>query len=87
MKSSINGKTILGAEVSHIDNHGMWVAVGSMEYFLPFVEYPWFKDATISRILDVQLLHESHLYWPQLDVDLEIECIQNPQQYPLISHS
>jgi hypothetical protein len=52
---------------------------------LPFAEYPWFKNANISQILNVQLLHESHLYWPQLDVDLEIDCLENPQQYPLIS--
>jgi len=87
MKSSINGKTILNAEVTHIDIHGLWVAVGQVEYFLSFTEYPWFKDATVSRILDVQLLHKSHLYWPQLDVDLEIDCLENPQQYPLISNS
>ena len=72
-------------EISNINIHGVWVSIGQTEYFLPFAEYPWFKNANISQVLNVQLLHENHLYWPQLDVDLEIGCLENPQQYPLIS--
>ncbi len=72
-------------EITNINIHGVWVSIGQMEYFLPFAEYPWFKNANISQILNAQLLHESHLYWPQLDVDLDIDCLENPQQYPLIS--
>jgi hypothetical protein len=72
-------------EISNINIHGVWVSIGQTEYFLPFAEYPWFKNANISQVLNVQLLHESHLYWPQLDVDLEINCLENPQHYPLIS--
>jgi len=85
MKSSINGKAISDVEISNINIHGVWISIAQTEYFLPFTEYPWFKNANISQILNVQLLHESHLYWPQLDVDLEIDCLENPQRYPLIS--
>jgi len=85
MKSSTNGKTTLGVEIAHIDMHGVWVAIGLTEYFMPFTEYPWFKNANISQIMNVQLLSQNHLYWPQLDVDLDVDCLENPQQYPLIS--
>jgi hypothetical protein len=29
------------------------------------------------------LLHGYHLYWPELDVDLEIDDLENPEKYPL----
>jgi len=31
------------------------------------------------------LLHGYHLYWPELDVDLEIDNLENPEKYPLKS--
>jgi hypothetical protein len=30
-------------------------------------------------------LHGYHLYWPDLDVDLEIDNLKNPEKYPLKS--
>ncbi|GAF68497.1 unnamed protein product, partial [marine sediment metagenome] len=53
------------------------------EYFLPYNDYPWFKEAKVKEILNVNLLHGYHLYWPELDVDLEIDSLDNPQNYPL----
>ena len=31
----------------------------------------------------VQLLHEYHLYWPERDVDLEIDSLESPEKYSL----
>ena len=46
--------------------------------------YPVIKDNTsVKEILNVKLLHGYHLYWPELDVDLEVDSLENPQQYPL----
>jgi hypothetical protein len=80
----MRGKNISEVEVSHINAHGLWLCVQDKEYFLPYSEFPWFKEAKIKEILNVQLLHGYHLYWPQLDVDLEIDSLNNPQSYPLI---
>lgn len=71
-------------EVSHINAHGLWLCVQDKEYFLPYSEFPWFKEAKVKEILNVQLLHGHHLYWPELDVDLELDCLGNPQSYPLM---
>ncbi len=57
--------------------------VRAHEHFLPYDEFPWFKDATVSSILDVKLLGHSHLHWPQLDIDLHTDSIENPKGYPL----
>jgi len=84
MTSKSHGQNISVVEVSHIDAQGLWLCVEDKEYFLPYDEYPWFKEAKVKEITDVELLNGGHLHWPQLDVDLEIECLRNPQKYPLI---
>ncbi|MEI6126634.1 MAG: DUF2442 domain-containing protein [Pseudomonadota bacterium] len=33
----------------------------------------------------MQLLHGYHLYWPDLDVDLELDNLEFPERYPLKS--
>ncbi|NOY61498.1 MAG: DUF2442 domain-containing protein [Calditrichaeota bacterium] len=84
MKLKTLGKDISEIEVSNISMHGFWIYVNYKEYFLPYDQYPWFREAKINEIFDVQLLHQSHLYWPQLDIDLDINSLENPQQYPLV---
>jgi hypothetical protein len=83
MKSLTLGKSTSEIEVQDISKHGIWLLVRGREYLLPFHDYPWFQDAKISDIYQVKLLHKSHLYWPNLDVDLELESLQNPENYPL----
>jgi hypothetical protein len=71
-------------EVTNIDAFGFWLLVRGKEYFLPYRDYPWFKDARLGEILNVELLHGSHLRWPALDVDLCLESLLDPEAYPLI---
>ena len=71
-------------EVSNIDSHGFWLFAIGKEYFLSYQDYPWFKDAKVSDIINVILLHESHLHWPTLDVDLDMNTLEDPSQAPLI---
>jgi len=77
------GEGISAVEVTNISAHGLWVLVGEKEYFLPYEKFPWFKDAKIGEILDVELLHGFHLHWPKLDVDLEVASLNAPNQFPL----
>jgi hypothetical protein len=57
--------------------------VRDKEYFLPYDEYPWFREAKVRDVLNVRLLHEDHLHWPKLDVDLSVESLENPERFPL----
>ncbi|HNR14910.1 MAG TPA: DUF2442 domain-containing protein [Thermodesulfobacteriota bacterium] len=82
MKSSRRGKAI-SVSVENITPFGIWLFVKGKEYFLNYSDYPYFRDQVLGAIQDVQLLHGCHLHWPQLDVDLEIDNIENPQKYPL----
>ena len=84
MKSLKHGKNI-SVSVENITPAGIWLLVKGREYFLGYHEYPYFKDQTLNSIQNVRLLHGYHLYWPDLDVDLEIDNLENPEKYPLKS--
>lgn len=84
MKSSVLGKNTSEVEVQDVSKFGLWLFVKGQEYLLPFRDFPWFKDARISSIYNVKLLSHSHLHWPDLDVDLDLESLKNPDQYPLV---
>jgi len=64
----------------------MWLCVAEAEYFLSYKDYPFFKEASVSKIYNVELHHGAHLYWPELDVDLNIEILKNPHHFPSIAH-
>ena len=84
MKSSKHGRHT-STSVENITTFGIWMLVQNKEYFLSYELYPYFKDQTLKAIQNVQLLHGMHLHWPDLDVDLEIDNLENPEKYPLIS--
>jgi hypothetical protein len=83
MKSQAPGASTSEVEVANIDAHGIWVYVKGAEHFLPYTDYPWFRDATVRDITDVRLLHGLHLHWPALDVDLSLDSLAHPEAYPL----
>ena len=85
MKSLKHGKNIFRPEITNISQHGFWILLEQKEYFLSFEQFPWFKNANINQITNLQLLHKTHLYWPQLDVDLSLAIIEHPEKYKLIS--
>jgi len=84
MISSTHGAGTSLAEVTNIDRFGFWVLIEDKEYFLPYVDFPWFRGATLDQILNVQLLHGDHLHWPDLDVDLCLDSLTRPDAFPLI---
>jgi hypothetical protein len=85
MTSAALGKDISAVEVTNVSKHGFWLLFGDKEVFLPFGQFPWFRDASIGKLVNVQLASSHHLYWPDLDVDLAVESIFHPEQYPLVS--
>ena len=83
MKSSATGKSTSDAEVQDITRHGIWLLAKGREYFLPYDQFPWFKNAKVAEAYNVRLLHGMHLHWPDLDVDLELAALDQPKKYPL----
>lgn len=81
----MHGTTTSAVEVTHVSRHGFWLLLQGEELLVPFAEFPWFKQATIAQLLEVEWPSENHLYWPALDVDLSVESIRNPHAFPLVS--
>jgi len=85
MTSATLGASISTTEVMNISQHGFWVLLNDEELFLPFSEFPWFRDVAVGKIFHIERPSPHHLYWPELDIDLAVESIQHPEQFPLIS--
>jgi hypothetical protein len=85
MISAAHGADTSGVEVTNISKHGFWLLLSDQEIFLPFETFPWFRDAPVKKILRVELPSEHHLYWPDLDIDLEVESILHLERFPLAS--
>jgi hypothetical protein len=63
------------------------VLLGDEELPVPYAQFPWFKQATIEQVLNVERPSENHLCWPQLDVDLAVESLRHPEAFPLVSRA
>jgi hypothetical protein len=86
MKSELIGKDTSSVEVLNVSPHGFWLSVSGVEYFLAFDQFPWFRQATLAQLFTVEVFHGDHLYWSDLDVDLDLDRIQHPEKYPLIAN-
>ena len=84
MKSAQPGKSTSALEVTNISRHGFWLLLDKRKLFIPFRDFPWFKEAPVGDLLNVVLPHTDHLYWPDLDVDLAVESIEHPERFPLV---
>lgn len=85
MTSAKPGKRTSDAEVTNVSKHGFWLLIGEKERFVAFEQFPWFRDAPIGHLLNVELPSAHHLYWPDLDVDIAVESIDHPDRFPLVS--
>jgi hypothetical protein len=39
----------------------------------------------VRAVLRVERPQAHHLYWPELDVDLHVDSLAHPENYPLVS--
>ncbi|MDE2888461.1 MAG: DUF2442 domain-containing protein [Gemmatimonadota bacterium] len=83
MSSKQRGIGTSEVEVTGISAHGVWLLSGQEEIFLSYEDFPWFKDASVGKILNVEEPTPGHFYWPDLDIDLGLESIRHPERFPL----
>ncbi len=83
MRLTEHGTSTSRVEVLNISSQGIWLYVKGKERFLPYEDFPWFKDARLSQIYNVQLLHGHLIRWDDLDVDLDLDSLEHPDRYPL----
>ena len=85
MTSVVPGPATSPVEVTNVSPHGFWLFIGEREMFVPFRDVPWFRNASIAAIANLQLPSPHHEYWPDLDVDLALESIEHPGRDPLVA--
>ena len=83
MNTLVHGNNTSAIEVTNISAHGVWILAHDKELFMSYDDFPWFKDQTVKSILNVEEPTKGHFYWPDLDADLSVDIIENPDQYPL----
>jgi hypothetical protein len=79
------GGGTLAVEVTHVSRHGFWLLLDNEELLLPFVDFPWFRHATIDQRLNAERPTADHLSWPQLDIDLSVQSVRDPFAFPLVA--
>ncbi len=79
------GTSTSKVEVVQVTPFGVWLAWGAQEFFLEHDKFPWFRRSPVGKIFNVIEEGEGHFYWPDLDVDLDVERIRHPEKYPLIA--
>ena len=85
MRSEQLGASTSAAEITNVPPHGFWLLLDGEEKSLPFERFPGFADASIGQLTKVERPSPHHLYWPELDVDLHVESIDEPELYPFVS--
>ncbi|MCP5007236.1 MAG: DUF2442 domain-containing protein [Planctomycetes bacterium] len=85
MNSETLGKHTSQIEITNISSHGIWILARGKELFMSYEDFPWFKEASISKVLNVEEPTPDHFYWPEIDIDLGIDSIEHPERFPLKS--
>ena len=79
-----SGTDISLCSVTGINDLGLWILVDDKEYFIPFSDYPVFREASISKILNVGFYPPYQLHWKEIDIDIELQALNQPESFPLI---
>lgn len=72
------------AEVTNISPFGIWILAGGKEYFISYKDYPVFENASVRQIADIESDISGNLHWKELDADIELEALENPESFPLM---
>lgn len=83
MNLSQHGSSISTVEVTNISAHGVWLLAHGKELFMSYDGFPWFRDQSVKSIVNVEEPSPGHFYWPDIDVDVTEEIIENPEKFPL----
>ncbi len=83
MRSRAPGISISDGEITGIAATGFWLLVHDREYFVPFADYPAFRDATVAQIYHFEQPGPRQFHWPELDADIELDALDHPERFPL----
>jgi len=69
--------------ITNIERDGFWLLTSEGEYFISFADYPDFQNATVAQIHNFSWSYDG-FHWPDLDIDIELEVLKHPEQFPKV---
>lgn len=83
----MRGTNTFQVEIFSISKQGFWLFLEqeAEELFVSFLDFPFFQKATIEKLFCVERPSSHHLYWSELDIDLHVDSIRHPENFPLMS--
>lgn len=87
MFSATLAADVSAVELTNISGHGFWLLLDGEELFVPFADFPWFRDVPVGQIIHVERPQPKDLYWPEMDVDLHVYSIRHPDRFPLVARA
>lgn len=82
-KSISHNSLLEQAQVTSIEQDGFWLLTEAGEFFVSFDRYPAFQKAKIEQVFNFEQDNDA-FYWPELDIDIELDALKNPEKYPLL---
>ena len=77
--------TNTSVKVLAVVSDGIMIEAYEKVYFLSYNSNPWFKNAKISDVFNIEPVGCTGIRWDALDIDLAIESLIHPEKYPLIA--
>ena len=84
-QNSTTSGTNTSVKVLAIVSNGIMIEAYGNVHFLPYNSNPWFENAKIADVFNIEPVGRTGVRWNALDVDLAIESFTNPAKYPLIA--
>jgi len=78
LANNTSKSSISAIEISLVLNQGFWLLKENEDLFLAYADFPWFKEATIAQITNVERPSVDH-------IDLSVDSVRDPSNFPLIS--
>jgi hypothetical protein len=69
-------------EVTRVSSRGIWLKTHDKKFFLSYYDFPWFKNKTVHAVMNVEEPSPDHFYWPQLNLNLDLDMIRHPHHFP-----
>lgn len=84
MPSERTGKKKDKIEVKSVNKDGVGLIIKGKEYFMSFKHFPWLRYLTIGELSTIELRYGEDIVIPALEIELELESLTNPANYPLL---
>jgi hypothetical protein len=76
------GDVAFKSQITSIEKDGFWLLTNAGEFMVSFERYPAFRKGTVEQIFNFRE-HFGDFYWEQLDIDIELDALKHPENYPL----